>query len=300
MKQHFKFSARFYMTIMLVACLIGLLLGKASKEYDFRLEKQDQVSQTTEKGQQNTTPTWSIKEPSQAAEFISGPVAASLGELCVFRLSDAKTYADWCIVPEATCYIDSSGSSLAFASNNRATYTIIAAIAEDGIPKILTHVCEYGLQPQPDPSPTPNPDPTPKPNPPPNLSLSDWVTQNVPEAGRHQCAALASCYEATANAIENGSILTQAAAFSTIRTASQTKIDVEIWSEFLEALSTKVNTALAGNTDVKKLGTIFREIAAGLKAVGDMPSRAEESEVSSPNIYPFYNIATISNERRAS
>ncbi len=220
--------------------------------------------------------------------YVAGPVAASVGELCVFRLNDSKTYADWCIVPEATCYIDSSGSSLAFASNNRATYTILAAIVEDGIPKILTHVCEYGLQPRPDPSPTPNPDPTPKPNPPPNLSLTEWVTQNVPEAGRHQCAALASCYEATADAIENDSILTQAAAFSTIRTASQTKIDIAVWLDFLDLLSGKVNAALDGSTDVKKLGTIFSEIAEGLKllAISDTESTAEQ-DVSAPDILPF-------------
>ncbi len=58
---------------------------------------------------------WSVKEPQQTAEFISGPVAASVGELCVFRLNDPATRADWLIVPEATCYIDTSGSSLAFA-----------------------------------------------------------------------------------------------------------------------------------------------------------------------------------------
>ncbi len=242
---------------------------------------------------ENPSPAWSVKEPNQATEFISGPVAASLGELCVFRLNDSKTYADWCIVPKATCYIDSSGSSLAFASNNRATYTIIAAIVEDGIPKILTHLCEYGQSPQPDPGPTPNPDPTPKPNPPPNLSILEWVSQNIPEAGRHQCAALASCYDATANAIESGSILTQAAAFSTIRTASHTKIDVAIWSEFLDALSAKMNVELGGSTDVKKIGAIFREIAAGLSAV------SMELEVSIPDIIPFSYSVHNWGERRA-
>lgn len=217
------------------------------------------------------SPGWSVKEPSQAAEFISGPLAANVGELCVFRLSDPKTYADWCIVPDATCYIDSSGSSLAFASNNNATYTILAAIVDEGVPKILTHVCRYGQSPQPDPGPTPNPDPSPEPTPAPNpmTSLKDWVTQNVPEGGRAQCGALAFCYEATADAIESGSVLTQAAAYSTLRTATQTKIKVDTWADYLDALSGKVTTSLDGSTDVHRLGSIFRTIAEGLRAVSE-------------------------------
>ena len=130
---------------------------------------------------------WQLKEPLESAEFISGPLVANVGELCVFRLNDSK--ADWMIVPSATCYIDSSGSSLAFASNVSAKYTIVAAIVEDGVPKILTHVCEYGNAPTPSPTPTPNPPPT---------NLAEWVTKNIPEGGQSQCAALASCYESAA------------------------------------------------------------------------------------------------------
>ncbi len=231
---------------------------------------------------------WQLKEPSQAVEFISGPLVADVGQLCVFRLNDPDTRADWVIVPEATCYVDSSGSSLAFASNVPAKYTIIAAVVEEGVPKILTHICEYGIQPQPDPGPSPNPDPTPKPNPSPIITLKDWVTQNVPESGVKQAAALASCYESAATGIESGSIRSQEAAFSVIRTASQTKIDIEIWSTFLDGLAEKIVQKLAGNNDVKALGTIFSEIAEGLKAVAvsDVGSVAEP-ENSGPDIIPF-------------
>jgi hypothetical protein len=168
------------------------------------------------------------------------------------------------------CYVDSSGSSLAFASNVPAKYTIVAAIVEDGVPKILQHVCEYGTSPEPSPSPSPNPSPTPTPKPtPPTVLLGEWIKQNVPEGGRGQCAALAACYEATADAIEKGAIRTPDAAYSTLRTATQTKIKPEKWGSFLDQLSVKVTEKL-GDGDVKKLGTIFTEIVEGLKAVADV------------------------------
>ncbi len=231
---------------------------------------------------------WQLKEPSEASEFITGPLVADVGRLCVFKLNNPDTRADWVIVPEATCYVDSSGSSLAFASNIPSKYTIIAAVACEGVPKILTHVCEYGLQPEPQPDPGPSPNPDPTPNPPPITTLKDWVTKNVPESGVKQAAALASCYESAATGIESGSIRSQEAAFSVIRTASQTKIDIEIWSTFLDGLAEKIVQKLAGNNDVKALGTIFSEIAEGLKAVAvsDVGSVAEP-ENSGPDIIPF-------------
>jgi hypothetical protein len=198
--------------------------------------------------------------------FFTGPLVAHVGELCVFRLNNPNERADWVIVPPAMCYVDSSGSSLAFASNVPAKYTIVAAIVENGVPKILQHVCEYGVSPEPSPSPNPPPTPTPGPIP---VSLGEWIKQNLPEAGRGQCAALAACYEATADAIEKNAVRTTDAAFSTLRTATQTKISSEIWGTFLDQLSAIVMEKL-GNGDVKKLGTIFTEIAEGLKAVADL------------------------------
>ena len=228
--------------------------------------------------EQATDTGWQLNEPSESAEFITGPLAASVGELCVFRLNDPGTKADWIIVPSATCYIDSSGSSLAFASNVPATYTIIAAIVEDGVPKILTHVCEYGVSPEPTPSPPPSPTPHPTPTP---ANLTEWVTKNIPEDGQSQCAALASCYEATAEAIEKNTIRTTEAAFSTLRTATQTKIKPDIWGPFLDQLVVKVTERLDGSNDVRKLGVIFSEITNGLKAVSD---NGDESPLSESNI----------------
>ncbi len=203
-----------------------------------------------------------LQNANDSAEFISGPLVADVGELCVFRLNDPGTKADWIIVPPATCYIDSSGSSLVFASNVPSKYSIVAAIVEDGVAKILTHIIDYGGEETPRPSPTPSPTP----NPPPVNSLKDWVTQNVPDAGKQDSAALASCYESAAQDIESGSIRTQEAAFSVIRTATQTKIDTETWSSFLDELATRIETKLAGNKDVKILGDMLQDISDGLNA----------------------------------
>ena len=219
---------------------------------------------------------WQVLEVADSSGFINGPVVAHVGELCVFRLNNPGVRADWAVVPPAKCYVDSSGSSLAFASNVPAKYTIVAAIVEDGVPKILQHVCEYGISPEPTPSPSPTPSPTPTPKPtPPTVLLGEWIRQNVPEAGRGQCAALAACYEATADAIEKGAIRTTDAAYSTLRTATQTKIKPEKWSSFLDQLAMKVTEKL-GDGDVKKLGTILTEIADGLKAVSELSDVPED------------------------
>jgi hypothetical protein len=225
-----------------------MCIGNRLQESGFRHQEKTGVT-TSEAG--------SLKSE---AEFITGPLVADAGKLCVFRLNDPNARADWVIVPEAECYVDSSGSSFAFASNISARYTIIAAVTVDGVPKILTHVCEYGAA----PTPQPQPSPTPKPAPSPNQSLKDWVTQNVPDAGKQDSAALASCYESAASDIESGAILSQEAAFSAIRMATMTKIDIEIWKKFLDELAVKIEEKLAGNKDVKELGNLFQEIAAGL------------------------------------
>lgn len=202
------------------------------------------------------------EKPEELSEFISGDLTANLGELCVFKLNDSTARADWVIVPETKYYIDSSGSSLAFASNVPARYTIIAAIVTEGQSKILTHVIDYGLSPEPTPQPTPEPIPEP-------VTLSHWVRKNVPPLEYSQASALAACYESVVTGIENGTIKSQAAAYSLIRTATQTKINISIWQPFLDKLSVKVTEKLDGSDDVKKLGLIFKEIADGLKVTKD-------------------------------
>jgi hypothetical protein len=209
-----------------------------------------------------------IPAPStEQLESISGEVSANLGELCVFRLNDPNTRADWIIVPETKFYIDSSGSSLAFASNVPARYTIIAAIVEDGQSKILTHLIDYGISPAPNPSPTPEPKPEPEP-----VTLSQWVHKNVPPLGCSQALALATCYESVVTGIETGHIKTPTAAYSLIRTMSQTKINLDLWQPFLDQLSIKITEKLNGSTDIHQLGTIFSQIAEGLnKSVQSSP-----------------------------
>jgi hypothetical protein len=117
------------------------------------------------------------------------------------------------------------------------------------------------------------------------------VKQNSPEAGRNQCAALASCYESAAEGIERGAIKSQEAAFSAIRTATQPKIKPEVWEKFLDQLAVKVMEKLEGSNDTKKLGTIFSEIAEGLKAVSEEHMSFSESKAFSealkiPSIIP--------------
>jgi len=206
--------------------------------------------------------------------FITSPPAAEVGELCVFRLSDTKLRADWVVIRQTeqesppSFYIDSSGSALTFSSSIPAKYTVIAAIVEGGSPKILRHVCLYGLTPSPNPSPGPSPFPTPGPTPTPQptpQNLTEWVRQNIPVAGREQSAVLASIYETTADAIERGTIRTQEAAFSSIRSNTQAKIKGDSWDKFLEELATEIQSKLGGSTEIAPLGALFREIAAGLK-----------------------------------
>jgi hypothetical protein len=217
-------------------------------------------------------------EPSESGEFISGQLTATLGELCVFQLNDPNTRADWVIVPETKYYIDSSGSSLAFASNVPAQYTIIAAIIEEDDlekqPKILTHVCYYGISPEPSPSPNPKPEPKPKPEP---ITLSEWVHENVPESGYFQAAALASCYESVVTGIESGAIKSPVAAYSLLRTVTQAKIDIAIWQPFLDKLSIKITERLNGSIDLQEHKNIFSEIVTRLKTI---PNDTVEPEVS--------------------
>ncbi|MDR2114797.1 MAG: hypothetical protein LBP87_00290 [Planctomycetaceae bacterium] len=210
----------------------------------------------------------------ESSEFISGEVSANLGELCVFQLNDPTAQADWVIVPETKFYIDSSGSSLAFASNVPARYTIIAAIIVDGQSKILTHIIDYGISPEPSPSPLPNPKPQPNPEPEP-VTLSNWVCKNVPPLGYSQASALATCYESVVTEINEGRIQSPTAAYSLIRTASQSKININLWRPFLDQLSIKITENLNGSTDIHKLGTIFSQIAEGLHKSVPIPSGSD-------------------------
>ncbi|MGL6196870.1 MAG: hypothetical protein ACRC2T_18815 [Thermoguttaceae bacterium] len=103
------------------------------------------------------------------------------------------------------------------------------------------------------------PVPTPKPE-----TLKDWVTQNKPNVPDTALAALATCYRSAAEGIEKGAFKTQTSAYAALRTATQTKIKPEIWGDFLDNLETQITEKLAGNTDVKTLGKLFEEVAAGL------------------------------------
>ena len=204
---------------------------------------------------------------SSAVSFITGPPVAEVGELCIFSLNDSSIRADWVVIRQTeqeslvSFYIDSAGSALTFSSNVPAKYTIVAAIVESGKPKILRHVCLYGMTPSPGPSPGPTPNPEPEPE-----NLTQWVRQNIPDAGRAQAAVLASIYETTADAIERGTIRTQAAAFSSIRANTQAKIKPGTWDKFLEELADQIQSKLGGSMEIRPLGTLFREIADGLKA----------------------------------
>jgi hypothetical protein len=147
-----------------------------------------------------------------------------------------------------------------FSSNVPAKYTIIAAIVEEGQPKILTHVCDYGTDATPNPSPLPNPNPTPSPT-----TLKEWVTQNIPPDGKTQSAMLADCVDMVADAINRGTIKSVDAAYALLRNVTQTKIKINIWKSFLDELSVKVSEQLKNSFDVKQLAIVFKEIAVGLR-----------------------------------
>ncbi|MCL2304496.1 MAG: hypothetical protein FWC43_04055 [Planctomycetaceae bacterium] len=213
------------------------------------------------------------------AVFINGPVVSDVGELCVFRLSDSTIRADWTVIRQtdqelqAVFYIDTSGAALTFSSSLPAKYTIVAAVVEEGIPKILRHVCQYGLTPTP--TPGPNPGPTPPLPPIPPMTLGEWVHQNVPDIGRTDCAVLASIYEATADAIDKGTIRSQAAAYSSIRTNTQAKIKPETWKKFLDELAVQIELYLDGATEIKPLSLLLREIVDALKSSGKVQTGPE-------------------------
>jgi hypothetical protein len=190
-------------------------------------------------------------DSSKSDNFIYGQITASIGELCVFKLSDTSIRADWQVIPPIPCYIDSSGSSLIFATNIPATYTIVAAIIVNNEPKILTHNCNYGVSPTPAPTPV--------------LSLSDWVRQNIPDVGVEHIASLASCYELTIDAIDKKKIKTVSAALSLLRNTTQTKINISIWQPFLDKLSDKISVQLNNCNDIYELKTILSEIYSGLQ-----------------------------------
>ena len=266
--------------LVLVACLCAIGVRETYRTISGSIHSpKPQVGHTaTERSMPVRSMPTVMLRVQDSVTHIAGPVAADIGELCVFRLSDPLKRADWRVIrqsdigPPPTCYIDSSGSSMAFASNTPAKYTIIAAIVEEmdqTVPKILMHVCEYGVSPNPDPPPTPGPGPQPQPEPQPEpTTLAGWVRQNLPDAGRPQSAVLASCYEAVADAIEHGTIRSQAAAFSSIRTNTQAKIKPGVFETFLENLAGQIQTKLDGITDVRPLGAIFREIVDGLHEEG--------------------------------
>jgi hypothetical protein len=231
----------------------SILAGKFFLEWEsnrpFRFPRESEVERSD----------WTLASPAKTAEFIDGPLAANIGELCVFRLNDTATKADWAIIPQSTFYVDSGKNSICFASTVAARYTIIAAIVENGEAKILLHFCDYGGA-VPNPSPGPTPIPLPKPE-----TLKDWVTQNKPAVPDTALAALATCYRSAAEGIEKGAFKTQTSASSALRTATQTKIKPEVWGDFLDKLETQITEKLAGSSEVKKLGELFEEVADGLR-----------------------------------
>ncbi|MGL6195839.1 MAG: hypothetical protein ACRC2T_13565 [Thermoguttaceae bacterium] len=141
---------------------------------------------------------------------------------------------------------------------------------ENNEPKIRLHFCDYGGA-VPNPLPGPNPTPPPKPE-----TLTEWVKENKPNIPDTAASALASCYQSAAEGIEKGTFKTQASAYSALRAATQTKIKPELWGEFLDKLEMQITEKLAGSTDTKKLGELFREVATGLNVT---PSITETVDI---------------------
>ncbi|MGL6193242.1 MAG: hypothetical protein ACRC2T_00300 [Thermoguttaceae bacterium] len=259
----------YWLPIWVIVFGTSFFAGKLLKEWEpsqlkpFRFQRETAIVQVSK-------PSWKLASPAASAEYIDGPIAANIGELCIFRLNDTATKADWSIIPQSPFYVDTGKNSICFASNTPARYTIIAAIVENNEPKILLHFCDYGGA-IPNPSPGPNPTPLPKPE-----TLTEWVKENKPSVPDTATAALASCYQSAAEGIEKGAFKTQTSAYSALRTATQTKIKPELWGEFLDKLETQITEKLAGSSDTKKLGELFREVATGLNVT---PSITETVDI---------------------
>ncbi len=198
---------------------------------------------------------------------IDGPKSAGVGELCVFHLTSEEAIADWQIVPPTEFYVDTSSRTLVFATPKAGNYTIIAATLVENRPIVLTHAFHYGGNPQPEPDPKPEP---PKP-----LTLKDWVTHNIPADGKSNTKFLADCFDSAASGMDRGMIRSVDAAYASVRTCTQTKVNAKVWGAFFDGLETQVNEKL-GNGNTKDLAALYREIAQGLrvevKAVENCPT----------------------------
>lgn len=203
----------------------------------------------------------------QTSLTIAGPARASVGELCVFSLAEsaaeptadsAESVADWTIVPPIDFYVDSSKRTLVFSTPKANHYTIIAATIVESKPLVLTFICDYGIAPSPTPTPEPQPEPSPQPK-----TIKDWVKQNIPQQGTSEVKFLAESYESVASAMERGTIRTTAAGYAAIRTASQTKINPKIWSEFLTGLEKQIHENVGDSPTPKELAAVFQQIADG-------------------------------------
>ena len=223
-----------------------------------------------------------------SAQELKGPTQIVPGTLAVFEISPPQV-ASWIITPfdsgNTVFAIDSGSARIYFATPNKGTYTIVAAIITDERPHQLTAslINDSG---EPDP-------PTPEPTPVPDNDLTQWLAKEIPLLVKsknidEERKLISACFKRISESIDQGVIQTasnartqlQISLTGTLAKASSTA--VTDWQEFLAALSKKMEEKLGDKIDsLPDLKNLLIELSRLLEApLKDIPPQTEGNAVS--------------------
>ncbi len=221
------------------------------------------------------------------AQELKGPTQIVPGTLAVFEISPPQI-ASWIVTPSdsgnLTFAVDSGSARMYFATSNKGTYTIVAAIICDDHPHQLTAtlINDSG---EPDP---PNPEPIPVPN----KDLAQWLAKEIPTLVKSkniesEKTLIGRCFKRISESIDQGVIQTASNARTQLQislTAALAKASptaVTDWQEFLVALSKKMQEQLSDNNDslpdLKKL--LFELSNLFMSPLQDITPTKEETKV---------------------
>ena len=239
------------------------------------------------------------------AQELKGPTQIVPGTLAVFEISPPQI-ASWIVTPSdsgnTTFAVDSASARMYFATSNKGTYTIVAAIINDERPHQLTAtlINDSGEPDPPEPGPTPVP----------NTGLAQWLAKEIPALVKSknieaEKVLIAGCFKRISESIDQGVIQTagnartqlQISLTGALAKASQTA--VTDWQEFLVALSKKMEEQLGDKIDsIQDVKKLFLELStlftASLSSVTEQQSEEQQSEqsrqsettLSSPSVQP--------------
>lgn len=206
------------------------------------------------------------------AQELIGPNRIKPGSLAVYEI-DPPQEAAWLITPvssmEVDFIIDTSGTKICFASTLEGTFSVIAAIANDGKPQILS-ITVMNLKDDSKPIP-PGPGP-------PADSLDTWVRKNSRElvveshSFETEKNIVVKCFSDTSKRIENRSILTTQNALTQLQLclrnnlARSSNTAITDWSVFLEKLGHEIEKSLGDNrNDIKQIQKAFQVVQSALE-----------------------------------